>query len=44
MRYWKGQLKILGTQMGYPIGVPIWVHQKNKSIQIFNNAVKFVNN
>ena len=28
----EGQLKTLGTQMGYPIGVPIWVLQKNPNL------------
>ena len=39
-----GQLKTLGTQMGYPIGVPIWVPQKNKSIKIIDNVVMVINN
>ena len=39
-----GQLKTLGTQMGYPIGVPIWVLQKSKSIKIIDNIVKIINN
>ena len=39
-----GQMKTLGTQMGYPTGVPIWVLQKNKSIKIINNVVKIINN
>ena len=31
--------------MGYPIGVPIWVLQKNlKSIKIIDNVVKVYNN
>ena len=42
----QGQLKTLGTQMGYPIGVPIWVLRKNKSIKIIDNVVmvKPINN
>ena len=39
-----GQLETLGTQMGYPIGVPIWVLQENKSIKITDNVVKVINN
>ena len=39
-----GQLKTLGTQMGYPIGVPTWVPQKNKTTKIINNVVKVINN
>ena len=39
-----GQLKTLGTQMGYPIGVPIWVLPKNKSIKIIDNVVMVINN
>ena len=39
-----GQLKTLGTQMGYPIGVPIWLLQENKSIRIIGNVVKVINN
>ena len=38
-----GQLKMLGTQMGYPIGVPIWILQKNKSIKIIDNVVMVIN-
>ena len=39
------QLKTLGTQMGYSIGVPIWVLQKNlKPIKIIDNVVKVYNN
>ena len=30
--------------MGYPIGVPIWVLQKHKSIKIINNVFKVINN
>ena len=26
--------------MGYPIGVPIWVLQENKSLRIIDNVVK----
>ena len=42
----QGQLKTLGTQMGYPIGVTIWVLRKNKSIKIIDNVVmvKPINN
>ena len=39
-----GQLKMLDTQMSYPIGVPIWVLQQNKSIRIMDNVVKVINN
>ena len=39
-----GPLKALGAQMGYPIGVPIWVLQKNKSIKIIDNIVQVINN
>ena len=39
-----GQLKTLGTQMDYPIGVPIWVLQENKSFRIIDNAVKVIQN
>ena len=41
--YW-GQLNTQGTQMGYPIGVPIWVLQRNKSIKIIENVVKVIHN
>ena len=34
----RGQLKKLGTQMGYPIVVPIW------ALRITDNAVKVINN
>ena len=40
----EGQLKTLGTQMGYPIGVPIWVVRENKSIKIIDNVVMIINN
>ena len=40
----RGQLKTLGTQMGYPIGIPIWVLRKNKSIKIIDNVVMVINN
>ena len=40
----KGQLKTLGTQMGYPIGVPFRVIQKHKGTRIIDDIVKFVNN
>ena len=46
-----GQLKTLGTQMGYPNGVPIWVLQKkpNKSSRLLTmllrlSIVKPINN
>ena len=39
-----GQLKTLGTQMGYSIGVPSWVLQENKFIRIIDNAVEVINN
>ena len=37
-------LKALGAQMGYPIGVPIWVLQKSKSLKIIDNIVPVINN
>ena len=30
-----GQLRTLETQMGYPIGVPIWVLQKKQIYQYY---------
>ena len=39
-----GQLKTLGIQLGYPIGVPISVLQKNKSIKIIDSVVMLINN
>ena len=30
--------------MGYPIGIPIWVFQKNKSVKIIDNVVMVINN
>ena len=39
-----GHFKTLGTQMGYPIGVPIWVLKKKKSIKIIDSVVKVINN
>ena len=42
--FYPGELKTLGTQMGYPIGVLIWVLHKNKSFKIINTTVKVINN
>ena len=44
IQHTKGQLKTLGTKMGYPIGVPIWVLRRNKSIKIIDNVVMVINN
>ena len=42
--YQKGQLKTLGTQIGYPIGVPICVLRKKRSIKGIDNVVMVINN
>ena len=36
----RGQLKTPGTQIDYPIGVPIWLLQKNKYIKVIDNFIK----
>ena len=30
--------------MGYPIEIPIWLFQKNKSVKIIDNVVMIINN
>ena len=40
----KGSVENAGYQMGYPIGVPIWVLQENQIYQDYcNNVFKVIN-